>query len=70
MKYDFWRFTGVLILGFLIGYISGYLALSVIASLILYIYWQYKEFTKIRRQIAEMDTQHAMLTVLKMFEKM
>ena len=31
---------------------------------------KYKEFTKIRRQIAEMDTQHAMMTVLKMFKKM
>ena len=30
---------------------------------------KYKEFTKIRRQIAEMDTQHAMMTVLKMFKK-
>lgn len=29
----------------------------------------YKEFTKVRRHIAEMDTQHAMMTVLKMFKK-
>ncbi len=30
---------------------------------------KYKEFIKIRRNIAEMDTQHAMKTVLRMFEK-
>jgi len=31
-------------------------------------YEDYKEFTKIRRHIAEMDTKHAMMTVLKMFK--
>lgn len=30
---------------------------------------KYKEFTKLRRRVAEMDTQHAMMTVLKMLEK-
>lgn len=47
MKYDFWRFAGVLFISFLVGFVSGYLAVCVISGLLLFIVWQYREFSKI-----------------------
>ena len=47
MKYDYWRFAGVLFFSFLVGYVSGYLAICVIAGLLLFIVWQYRKFSKI-----------------------
>lgn len=47
MKYDIWRFLGVLFLSSLIGTVSGYFSSCLIVGLLLFIWWQYKEFSKI-----------------------
>ena len=47
MKYDFWRLFGVIILSALIGYVSGFLFPCIVIGLIIFIWWQYKEFSKI-----------------------
>ncbi len=47
MKYDLWRFISVLFLSALAGMVSGYFLLCIIAGLFFFIWWQYKEFTKI-----------------------
>lgn len=47
MKYDIWRFIGVLFLSSLVGIISDHYSLSLIAGLLLFIWWQYREFSKI-----------------------
>jgi len=47
MKHDIWRFIGVLFLSSLVGIISDYFSLCLIAGLLLFICWQYREFLKI-----------------------
>lgn len=47
MKYDVWRFLGVLFLSTLLGILSGYVAFCIILGLIVFICWQYNEFRKI-----------------------
>ncbi len=47
MKYDLWRFISVLSLSALIGMATGYLPICIIVGLLLFICWQYREFTKI-----------------------
>ncbi len=47
MKYDFWRFISVLFLSALIGIVTGYLSVCLITGLLFFIWWQYKEFSKI-----------------------
>jgi len=47
MKYDIWRFIGVLFLSSLAGIISDHLSYCLIAGLLFFICWQYREFSKI-----------------------
>jgi two-component system phosphate regulon sensor histidine kinase PhoR len=47
MKYDLWRFISVLFLSALIGAISDYFLLCIVVGLLLFIWWQYKEFAEI-----------------------
>lgn len=47
MKYDLWRFISVLLLSALVGMVSGYFSFSLIVGLLFFIWWQYKEFSKI-----------------------
>ncbi len=47
MKYDFWRFVSVIFISVLAGAVSGYFAICIIAGLLFFIWWQYKEFSKI-----------------------
>jgi two-component system, OmpR family, phosphate regulon sensor histidine kinase PhoR len=47
MKYDLWRFLSVFILSALIGILTDYFSLCLISGLLLYIWWQYKEFSEI-----------------------
>lgn len=47
MKYDLWRFLGVILLSALIGLVSDYFLLCVIAGLLIFIWWQYREFSKV-----------------------
>ena len=47
MKYDFWRFLSVLFLSALVGIVTGYFLLCLVIGLVLFIWWQYKEFSKI-----------------------
>tara|TARA_R110002072_G_C7963832_1_gene534151 strand:+ start:2498 stop:3814 length:1317 start_codon:yes stop_codon:yes gene_type:complete len=47
MKHDIWRFIGVIFLSSLIGIISDLFSLSLIAGLLFFIWWQYREFSKI-----------------------
>ena len=47
MKYDFWRFFGVFLLSALVGFVSGYLLHCLVIGLLIYIWWQYKEYSKI-----------------------
>jgi two-component system, OmpR family, phosphate regulon sensor histidine kinase PhoR len=47
MKYDLWRFISVLILSALVGIVIDHFLLSLIAGLLIFIWWQYKEFSKI-----------------------
>ncbi len=47
MKNDLWRFIGVLSLSALIGFVTGYFLICIIVGLLIFIWWQYKEFSKI-----------------------
>ncbi len=47
MKYDFWRFITVFFLSSLIGIITGYFSICLIFGMLLFIWWQYKEYAKI-----------------------
>jgi len=47
MQPDFWRLIGVLSLSALIGVAFDHFLLSFIVGLLLFIWWQYKEFSKI-----------------------
>ncbi len=47
MKYDIWRFIGVLFLGGLAGIVFNHVFLCLIVGLLFYIWWQYREFVKI-----------------------
>lgn len=47
MKHDFWRFIGILLLSALTGIVSEHFLLCIIAGLLIFIWWQYKEFSKI-----------------------
>ncbi len=47
MKHDFWRFLSVLFLSALIGTISGYLFPCLLIGSLVFIWWQYKEFSEI-----------------------
>lgn len=47
MKYDFWRFFGVFLLSALVGFISGYFSHCLIIGLLIFIWWQYKEYSKV-----------------------
>ncbi len=47
MKYDIWRFIGVLFLSGLAGTVTGHFSLCFIVGLLLFIWWQYREFSKI-----------------------
>lgn len=47
MKYDLWRFLGVILLSALIGFVSGYFLHCLVIGLLLFIWWQYKEYSKI-----------------------
>lgn len=47
MKYDLWRFLGVFFLSALIGALSNYFLHCIIVGLLIFIWWQYKEFSKI-----------------------
>ena len=47
MKHDFWRFLSVLFLSSLVGIVLGQFFLCLIVGLLLFIWWQYKEFSKI-----------------------
>ena len=47
MKYDLWRFIGVLFLSGLIGTVTDHFSLCIIVGLLLFVWWQYREFSKI-----------------------
>jgi two-component system phosphate regulon sensor histidine kinase PhoR len=47
MKYDFWRFIGVFLLSALVGFVSGHLLHCLVIGLLIFIWWQYKEYSKI-----------------------
>ncbi|MGB1799454.1 MAG: phosphate regulon sensor histidine kinase PhoR, partial [Gammaproteobacteria bacterium] len=47
MKYDFWRFFGVFFLSALVGFVSGYIPHCLVIGLLIFIWWQYKEYSKI-----------------------
>lgn len=47
MKYDLWRFISVLFLSALIGAVSGHFYQCIVLGLLLFIWWQYKEFAEI-----------------------
>ncbi len=47
MKYDLWRFISVLSLSILVGLVSGYFLSCIIVGLLVFIWWQYKEVSKI-----------------------
>lgn len=47
MKYDFWRFISVLFLSGLVGVVSDHFMICIVAGLLLFLWWQYNEFSKI-----------------------
>lgn len=47
MKYDLWRFAAVITLSLIIGYISGFISISLVVGLLLFIAWQYHQFRQI-----------------------
>lgn len=47
MKYDVWRFLGVLFLSGLIGTVTDHFSLCIIIGLSFFLWWQYREFSKI-----------------------
>jgi two-component system phosphate regulon sensor histidine kinase PhoR len=49
MKYDIWRFLSVLFLSSLAGIVTNHFSLCLIAGLLFFIWWQYREFSKILR---------------------
>ena len=66
MKYDFWRFFGVVFLSALTGLVSGYFLHCLVIGLSLFIWWQYKEFSKIltwlqKRQILNSPSQSGLI---------
>ncbi|MCG8380154.1 MAG: phosphate regulon sensor histidine kinase PhoR [Proteobacteria bacterium] len=59
MQYDLWRFIGVLVLSSLIGLLTGFFSLCVISGLIIFIVWQYKEFSKILIWLQKRNEAHS-----------
>ena len=59
MKHDLWRFISVLFLSALAGAVSGYFFLSIIAGLLIFIWWQYKEFSKILAWLQKRKETHS-----------
>ncbi|MEM6998714.1 MAG: phosphate regulon sensor histidine kinase PhoR [Pseudomonadota bacterium] len=47
MKHDLWRFLSVLFLSALIGIVTDYFLICIVIGLLLFIWWQYKEFSAI-----------------------
>lgn len=47
MKHDIWRFISFFIISLFIGYISGHISICISIGLILFIYFQHREFTKV-----------------------
>lgn len=61
MQYDLWRFVSVLVLGGLIGILTGFFSLCVIAGLVIFIFWQYKEFSRILIWLQRRNETHSPL---------
>ncbi len=69
MKRDIWRFIGILFLSSLVGIISDHFSLCLIAGLLLFIWWQYREFSKIifwlkKRKVATSPSQTGLVDEL------